>query len=79
MATGKTNDTRTIEEKLMRLEEISNLLDRGSMPLEDQLTMYEEGVALAKACREYIESAQLRVTELGKELREPADEASGRE
>lgn len=67
--------TSTIEEKLKRLEEISDLLDRGTLPLEQQLTMYEEGVKLAKECREYIESAKLRVTTLEQSLPDQEDEA----
>jgi exodeoxyribonuclease VII small subunit len=72
-------DGRTIEEKLRRLEEIGNQLDRGSIPLEEQLKVYEEGVLLARACREYIENAQAKVTELGRVLLGPTDAASGPE
>lgn len=74
MKTTKTSAS-TIEEKLKRLEEISDVLDRGTLPLEEQLTMYEEGVKLAKECREYIENAKLRVTTLEQNLPIQEDEA----
>lgn len=57
--------TPSLEEQLKRLEEISVLLDRGDLPLDEQLKIYEEGMKLAQACRTYLEQAQLVIEKLG--------------
>ncbi len=75
MAKKTNNDDRSIEQKLQRLEEIGAVLDRGTVPLDDQLTLFEEGVRLAQECRAYIEQAKLKVMTLGGELPDPEAEA----
>ncbi|MCO6465866.1 MAG: exodeoxyribonuclease VII small subunit [Bradyrhizobiaceae bacterium] len=75
----KTTEQRSIEEQLKRLEEIGDLLDRGTLPLEEQLAIYEEGVVLARQCREYIEGAQARIITLSQDLRASEDASSTRE
>jgi exodeoxyribonuclease VII small subunit len=54
----------SLEQQLKRLEEISSLLDRGELPLDEQLKIYEEGMLLAKACRDYLDKAQVTVEKL---------------
>jgi exodeoxyribonuclease VII small subunit len=61
---AKKPETPSLEEQLKRLEEIAQILDRGDVPLEDQLALFSEGMALATACREYLEQAELRVKRL---------------
>lgn len=61
---AKKTETPSLEEQLKRLEEIAQILDRGDVPLEDQLTLFSEGMALAQSCREYLEQAELRVRKL---------------
>ncbi|RPI68924.1 MAG: exodeoxyribonuclease VII small subunit [Ignavibacteriae bacterium] len=58
---AKKPEIPSLEEQLKRLEEIAQILDRGDVPLEDQLALFSEGMALATACREYLEQAELRV------------------
>ena len=55
----QTAATASIESQLKRLEEIASLLDRGELSVDEQLKIYEEGMALAQACRAYLENAQL--------------------
>ena len=59
-----TASTPSIESQLKRLEEIASILDKGELSVDDQLKIYEEGTALAQACREYLENAQLKVEKL---------------
>jgi|GEM_PF-2787770 len=66
----------SLEEKLLRLEEISSALDKGELAIEVQLALYEEGVTLARQCREYIDKAKLKITELGSMLQNQADGSS---
>lgn len=53
----------TFEEKLAKLSQIVERLEKGSdLPLEDSLKLFEEGVGLVRACRETLENAEQRVT-----------------
>jgi exodeoxyribonuclease VII small subunit len=52
---------RTFEERLARLEEIVQALDRGDAPLEKGLALFEEGVGLVRSCRELLSAAEQQV------------------
>ena len=54
----------SIEEGLKRLEEISSILDRGDVSIEEQLALYTEGMELAKTARDYLEKAELKIRNL---------------
>ena len=58
----------TFEESLNRLQEISNSLESGDVGLEDSIKLYEEGINLAKLCYSTLKEAELKVTELKKQL-----------
>jgi exodeoxyribonuclease VII small subunit len=51
----------SFEERVARLEAIVADLEAGEAPLEESLVLFEEGVHLARACQEQIESARQRV------------------
>ena len=42
----------TFEQALVKLEEIVNQLEVGTLSLEDSLVAYERGVALSRLCAE---------------------------
>ncbi|MBK9250184.1 MAG: exodeoxyribonuclease VII small subunit [Ignavibacteria bacterium] len=56
--------TQSFEHQLARLEEIVVLLDKGDSSMEDMLTLYEEGIAITRSCREFIDKAEQRITNL---------------
>ena len=58
------------EAALKRLEEIADKLERGDIPLEDSLKLYEEGQKLIKLCREKLSKAEAKVKELIKKNKE---------
>lgn len=58
----------TFEESLNRLQEISNSLESGDIGLEESIKLYEEGISLAKICYTTLKEAELKVTELKKQL-----------
>lgn len=58
----------TFEESLKRLQEISDLLESGTVGLEDSVTLYEEGIVLSKKCFKQLQDAELKITELKKQL-----------
>lgn len=65
------------EDSLQRLEEIVNQLEKGDLPLEQALKLFEEGVKLSNSCRTELEDAEGKVELLlkqnGKLQPEPFD------
>ena len=49
------------EECLQRLEKIVQELEKGDVPLEKSLTLFEEGMKLSTACRNELEEAEGKV------------------
>jgi len=59
------------EEAFAELENIVNALEGGQNPLEEAMSLFERGQALAKRCGELLDGAELKVRELsGDELSE---------
>ncbi len=57
----------TFEESLQRLEGIVKEMEKGDLPLEQSLKLFEEGVSLSASCRKELEAAEGRVEILLKE------------
>src|SRR6516225_2192147 len=49
------------EECLERLEKIVQELEKGEVPLEKSLKLFEEGIELSSACRKELEQAEGKV------------------
>ena len=49
------------EECLERLEKIVSELEKGEVPLEKSLTLFEEGMQLSATCRKQLEDAEGKV------------------
>jgi len=58
----------SFEDSLQRLQEISDILDKGEVGLEESIKLYEEGINLANFCYSTLKNAELKVTELKKQL-----------
>lgn len=54
----------SFEASIQRLSEIVSSLEKGDLPLEESLALFEEGVRLSRASQEKLDSAQKRVEEL---------------
>ncbi len=52
------------EASLQELEQIVAQMERGDLPLEQSLQLFERGVALTRQCRNSLENAELRVRNL---------------
>ena len=50
------------EEQIQRLETIVKKLDRGDEAISTLLELYEEGMKLTVECRDYLESAEQKVS-----------------
>jgi exodeoxyribonuclease VII small subunit len=61
---GAAASLATFEEATTRLAAIVEELERGDLPLERSLALFEEGVKLARAAQARIENAERRVEEL---------------
>jgi exodeoxyribonuclease VII small subunit len=59
--------TVKFEEALARLETIVNELERGQLPLDDSMRIFEEGMKLSKTCLKMLEDAERKVEILLKE------------
>lgn len=52
---------KIFEASLARLEEIVKKLEKGDLPLEQSLRLFEEGVKLARVCNKRLEEAERKV------------------
>ena len=52
---------KSFEEAISRLEKIITELEQGEQTLEDNLKLFEEGIALARHCRSRLDEAQGKV------------------
>lgn len=58
--------TLSFEESMQRLEEIVRLLERGDVPLDESLALFEEGSGLIAQCGKLLDSAEQKVIKLKK-------------
>ncbi|HEX2553603.1 MAG TPA: exodeoxyribonuclease VII small subunit [Microvirga sp.] len=52
------------EKALAELEEIVRRLERGDVPLEDSIAIYERGEALKKHCEALLKKAEARIEKI---------------
>ena len=57
----KTEKTNTFEASLTALEQIVRELERGDVPLEESLRLFEQGVKLSRECQERLGQAERRI------------------
>ncbi len=60
-------DMLSYEEALAQLEEIITRLDQGNQTLDQSLTFYERGQALARRCSFLLEQAELKIKQFSGE------------
>jgi len=58
------------EKDMNRLEEISLLLEKEDIPLEEVMLLYEEGITLSKSCLDTLKNAELKITVIRKKMNE---------
>lgn len=54
----------TFEENMTRLEQIVRAMERGDVPLEESLKLFQEGTALVKSCGELLDKAEQQVKKI---------------
>lgn len=52
---------RSFEQNMQRLEQIVRALERGDVPLEESLKLFQEGTELVRACGTLLDEAEQQV------------------
>lgn len=60
----KPVEEMSFEEAMAALESVVERLDRGDVPLEDSITLYERGAALKARCEAKLKEAEEKVAKL---------------
>lgn len=71
MAAKAKKDDQPFEELYRRLEETVDKLEKGGLPLEQSIALYEEGMELAKRCQTVLDNAEQRITKLRDSFAQP--------
>jgi len=72
--TNKKIGKMTYEEAVKRLEELVNRLEDEDIALEDSLSVFQEGIALSRYCREKLAEIEYKVEYLLKEEQQRLDQ-----
>ena len=51
----------TFETNMQRLEQIVRAMERGDVPLEESLKLFQEGTELVQTCTKLLDDAQLQI------------------
>lgn len=54
----------TFEENMQRLEQIVRTMERGDVPLEESLKLFQEGTKLVECCGKLLDDAELQVKKI---------------
>ena len=54
----------TFEDNMHRLEQIVRAMERGDVPLEESLKLFQEGTELVRKCGKILDEAQLQVKKI---------------
>ena len=57
-------NNKTFEENMVRLEQIVRAMERGDVPLEESLELFQEGTALVGSCTKLLDDAELQVKKI---------------
>ena len=55
---------KSFEQNMIRLEQIVRAMERGDVPLEESLKLFQEGTELVRSCNQLLDNAQLQVKKI---------------
>lgn len=55
---------KTFEGNMQRLEQIVRAMERGDVPLEESLKLFQEGTELVRQCGKLLDDAELQVKKI---------------
>ena len=58
------NNEMTFEQAMQRLEEIVNQLETGKCPLNESMTLFDEGTKLVAFCSDTLKTAEQKILQL---------------
>lgn len=64
----------TLEEAMKKLEEITEKMQNEDLPVDEALKLFEEGTSLVSYCKEKLDKATLKITELSEKISGDEDE-----
>jgi len=73
------SDERPFEDLQRELDDIVARLERGDVPLDEALVLWQRGEDLYRACAERLVHAELRIEELREALASSGDDTASRE
>ena len=56
-----SKQSKTFEDSMNRLEQIVRAMERGDVPLEESLKLFQEGTQLVQTCTKLLDEAQLQI------------------
>ena len=59
-----SENNKSFEENMQRLEQIVRTLERGDAALEESLKLFREGTALVQSCGKLLDEAELEVKKI---------------
>jgi exodeoxyribonuclease VII small subunit len=68
---------RSFEDLQRELDEVVQRLERGDVPLDEALSLWQRGEELYKACAARLENAELRIEELRRGESSAGDDSTG--
>lgn len=60
-------DNMTYEQAITRLEEIVSQLEKSDISIDESLKLFEEGTRLTSFCKDKLENAKAKITEIKKD------------
>ncbi len=54
----------SFEKNMQRLEQIVRAMERGDVPLEESLKLFQEGTELVRSCNDLLDKAQMQVKKI---------------
>ena len=60
-------DRKDFDKALAELEKIVQQLESGNVPLDKSLELFQRGIELARQCKQRLDAAELRVSQLTKD------------
>ena len=71
--------SKSFEANMERLEQIVRAMEKGDVPLEESLKLFQEGTGLVQTCTKLLDEAELEVTKItagvdGAPVEEPFDD-----
>ena len=57
-------ENQTFEASMTRLEQIVRAMERGDVPLEESLKLFQKGTELVRNCQKLLDDAQLQIKKI---------------